>query len=162
MKRQYYFFVIMAATALLAVSSCKKYEDGPAFSLSSKTNRLSNTYWYLEQALNNDTDITYNWAMAHECLCLEYSSHKPFEKEQTYKLTWLDYATEHGEEGKFRFSDDKKYIVHSPEIAGGPVLPEYQFKILRLTKKEFWFIDERSGYEIHMNNSTASKWCGFY
>jgi hypothetical protein len=41
----------------VALSSCSKYEDGPAFSLRSKTERMSNT-WRVEKAMENGSDVT--------------------------------------------------------------------------------------------------------
>ena len=41
----------------IALSSCSKYEDGPAFSLRSKKERVANT-WRVESATNNGSDVT--------------------------------------------------------------------------------------------------------
>lgn len=41
----------------IALSSCSKYEDGPAFSLRSKKERIANT-WKVEKAYDNGNDVT--------------------------------------------------------------------------------------------------------
>ena len=50
---------ILILTVLLA-SSCKKYDEGPRFSLYSKTGRISGN-WYFSKAYYNDIDSTENY-----------------------------------------------------------------------------------------------------
>lgn len=45
----------LLGTILLA--SCSKYDDGPAFSLRSKKERIANT-WRVQKATNNGNDVT--------------------------------------------------------------------------------------------------------
>ena len=47
----------LAFLGSIALSSCSKYEDGPAFSLRSKKERVANT-WRVESATNNGSDVT--------------------------------------------------------------------------------------------------------
>jgi len=56
MKSINLIFALVIALAFI-FSSCKKYEDGPAFSLRSKKERIANT-WVIESAVRNDVNIT--------------------------------------------------------------------------------------------------------
>ena len=47
----------LALLSSIVFSSCSKYEDGPAFSLRSKKERVANT-WRVERASNNGSDVT--------------------------------------------------------------------------------------------------------
>ena len=50
-------FVLIAAVALLSISSCSKFEDGPAISFRSKENRLIGK-WKLTKWTEKGTDVT--------------------------------------------------------------------------------------------------------
>ena len=49
--------LMLAFIGSIALSSCSKYEDGPAFSLRSKKERVANT-WKVEKAYDNGNDVT--------------------------------------------------------------------------------------------------------
>lgn len=48
------------AIIMLSFTSCKKYPDGPVFSIHSKTDRVANN-WKVGEALENGNDITENY-----------------------------------------------------------------------------------------------------
>lgn len=49
--------VLLAFAGSIALSSCSKYEDGPAFSLRSKEERIANT-WQVDKAMDSGSDVT--------------------------------------------------------------------------------------------------------
>ena len=51
------FLVFIFTTSILFFSQCKKYPEGPSFSLRTKTERISNT-WKLNQLIVNNVDST--------------------------------------------------------------------------------------------------------
>jgi hypothetical protein len=142
MKKGFFYSVTLLFILITVFTACKKYDDGPGFSFYSKKARLCNNIWYLEKVLLNDADSTYNWALSHNCLNMDYNSKKPFSDEQTYTFSWYVNDLQHTENGSFKFSDDKKYIIHDAIVAGNdPAIPEYRWRILRLTNSEFWVVD---------------------
>jgi len=49
--------ILFAAFAVVFLASCGKYEEGPGFSLRSKTSRLAGT-WTLTEAFQGSTNVT--------------------------------------------------------------------------------------------------------
>ena len=49
--------ILFAAFAVVLLASCGKYEDGPGFSLRSKTSRLAGS-WTVTEAFQGSTNIT--------------------------------------------------------------------------------------------------------
>jgi len=56
MRRISLFFTFLTGLTLI-LPSCKKYEEGPALSLRSKKERISNT-WVIESAFRNNVNIS--------------------------------------------------------------------------------------------------------
>ncbi|MBK8340913.1 MAG: hypothetical protein IPK99_13355 [Flavobacteriales bacterium] len=48
---------LLVLTACIALAGCKKYDDGPAFSLRSREERVANN-WRVEQATDGGNDVT--------------------------------------------------------------------------------------------------------
>lgn len=120
---------LLIAAALVTVlnfQSCKKYDDGPSFSLRSVKNRLAGEWEVVDaQGLDLDGDITFE-----------------FEKNGDFKFTYgYDYPDgstyTYSYSGGWEFEDGKKTI----EITLNGETPS-EFEIKRLTNKEFWIEDE--------------------
>lgn len=117
--------VYLAIIVLLAVS-CGKYEDGPDFSLKSKTKRLSRE-WAVEKVVENGIDITTDHKLmyaVHTMLFLDYGSLK-----ETINSTIQAKGWEWGE--------DKETIIITYKLLD--VEKTETFFIRRLTSKEFWY-----------------------
>lgn len=121
---------VLALTVLLLAGACKKYEEGPAFSLRSPESRLTQK-WVVEKATEpNGDDATDDYN--------DYSI--DFNDDNTFvvadKLGTQSYTVE----GTWEFNDDKTSLISTFEFNfGGTTITEKDtVMILRLTNKEFW------------------------
>ena len=103
------------------ITSCKKYVDGPAFSLLTKKARLTGN-WTLQTYTYNGNDLTAlfggNFKMN-------------IKKDGTYQTT-IGTASD---EGKWKFGEDKDDVYFDSNTAG---VAEEAYRILRLKNKELW------------------------
>lgn len=135
--------ILFAAFAVLLLVSCGKYEEGPGFSLRSKTSRLAGT-WTLTEAFQGSTNVT-------DDLTSGGTIEVTFDKEGAYTYTYdfviFGIPTNGSISGTWAFSDDKSEIVISN--GGGQ---SDSSKILRLTNSELW-LEESDGsggtYKVH-------------
>ncbi len=132
MKRFTCFSLVIAMILALTFTGCKKYENGPAFSLASKKSRVVNN-WKVEKATAFDgTDET----SYYSDMSLE------FKKDNTY----LEMESGSSYVGTWAFDGDKEKIVLTEN--GNSSSDTYI--ILRLKSNELW-LKETSSYpeEIH-------------
>lgn len=123
-----YLYIIV-----LFLVSCGKYEQGPNFSLISKKNRLVNK-WYPGEVYLPD-----NYAVS-----FEYNGNIEFKSDGTYsEFTGQDSIT-----GTWEFSPTKRIINIETDFF-------ITFKILRLTNKEIWFVDQIENREYHLKSEDA-------
>ena len=108
---------------LLVATSCKKYPDGPLFSLSSKKARLCRT-WRVEKYIKNGKDETNN------TLPLWTDHTVSFSKDGT--LQYFNHPKYQNIAGSWSFDSDKKNISITL-----PLLNEYNV-VDRLTSSELW------------------------
>lgn len=135
--------ILFAAFAVLFLASCGKYEDGPGFSLRSKTSRLAGT-WTVTEVFQGSTDITGEITNGGT---IEVTFEKDGAYSYTYDFVVFGIPTNGTVTGTWAFSDDKTAI----EVSNGGSQVESS-KILRLTNSELW-LEESDGsggtYEIH-------------
>lgn len=126
--------------------SCKKYPDGPSFSLRSKKERLANT-WKIQSGQINGVDRT------NDFLNTYYDFKVVIDKGGNYSLNYrlfnfLDYS----ESGTWVWNGDKTHVFFN-KIVNGSITDTHDFKILRLKEKELWYEDVQSNgevWEIHL------------
>ncbi len=125
--------IILGALIMLGLQSCKKYPEGPAFSLRTKTERVSNT-WKVDNYKINNSDYT----------SLMSSYTETFTKEGDYSYTWgsLDGT------GKWAFQNDKEQI----KLTGTKNQDSHDLVILKLEEKSFWYyyMDGNDKHELHL------------
>ncbi len=109
-----YLFLSIAVIISLAITSCGKYEDGPGFSLLSKTARMTNK-WELK-SVDGET------IPAGEAVL-------DLKKDGEATFSYGGFGTE---TGTWEFSDDKEDLIL--EFDGDAST----LKIMRLTNKELW------------------------
>lgn len=114
----------VAALIMLNLSSCKKYEDGPVFSLRTKTARLTGEWEVVE--VDNDDPIGK--------VILE------FEKDGDFTFSISSSGNSSSVDGDWEWENGKEAI--EVEINGN----KEEWEIIRLTNDELWFEDE-SGNE---------------
>ena len=122
-KTKNYLFLSIAVIISLAISSCGKYEDGPGFSLLTKTARMTNK-WELK-SVDGET------IPAGETVF-------DLKKDGSMSINEDGYIID----GSWEFSSDKEDLRLS--IFGDVV----DLKIRRLTNKELWLENELENNEL--------------
>ena len=122
-KTKIYLFLSIAVIISLAITSCGKYEDGPGFSLLSKTARMTNK-WELK-SVDGET------IPAGEAVL-------DLKKDGSMSINEDGYIID----GSWEFSSDKEDLRLS--IFGD----EVDLKIRRLTNKELWLENELEDNEL--------------
>lgn len=122
-------FTIMMAVIIASatITSCKKYEDGPSFSLRSKAGRIDNE-WQIDMVKVNGQDVTTFMKASMPDFLMT------IKKAGTYEIL----ADGDREIGTWSF-DDKKEKITLTENASKDVTV---WTITRLSNDEFWFIYE--------------------
>ena len=135
--------ILFAAFAVVFLASCGKYEDGPGFSLRSKTGRLAGT-WTVTEVFQGSTNVTGEITNGGT---VEVTFDKDGAYTYAYDFVIFGIPTSGSVSGTWAFSDDKSAIVISN--GGGQ---SDSSKILRLTNSELW-LEESDGsggtYEVH-------------
>ena len=133
-KTRLSILLILLGVILVAIfHSCKKYPDGPVFSIHTKTQRLSNT-WKVENYKINNTDYT--------SLMSNYT--ETFSKNGAYSYIW---GISSGS-GVWVFQNDDREI----KLYGNNNQSSRTLVILRLEEKSLWYyyIDGNDMHELHM------------
>ena len=131
--------ILFAAFAVVFLASCGKYEDGPGFSLRSKTSRLAGS-WTVTEAFQGSTNITTS-------LTNGGTVDLTFDKDGAYTYSYDFVITNGSVTGTWAFSSDKTSL----EVTDGSGQMDSS-KILRLTNNELWLeqSDSNGGiYEVH-------------
>jgi hypothetical protein len=130
-----------ALLALLAFSSCKKYPDGPGFSLRPKKWRLSGT-WQVEQLLVNGQDMTSAY-FPNRTFFESYEGNGYYEYDNQNGFS-VDTAS-----GSWKWVSKREQIMHTVSPFGNDAL---LITILKLENKSFWytFTSGSQTYELHM------------
>jgi hypothetical protein len=122
MKRIIYSLVILLG---LQFASCGKYEDGPAFSLRTKTARLAGE-WTIEKITIDGEDFT--------AFVAAFITSTEFTKDGDYIVKGTDWdGTVYEDKAKWAFSDDKSEVIITDTDGS-----KSNLEILRLTNSEFW------------------------
>ena len=135
--------ILFAAFAVVFLASCGKYDDGPGFSLRSKTSRLVGS-WTVTEAFQGSTNITTSLTNGGTVDLI-------FDKDGAYTYSYdfviLGFPTNGSISGTWAFSSDKSSL----EVTDGSGQMDSS-KILRLTNNELWLeqSDSNGGtYEVH-------------
>ncbi len=120
---------MVVAVAGMTVTSCKKYDEGPGFSLKTKKGRIAGE-WQVDKYITSGGTETQDNA----------NTVITYEKDGTYK-----YSNDGGSfTGTWKFDDKKEKIIteFSYQFGGSTIVSQDTTTILRLTNKEFWTVDE--------------------
>jgi hypothetical protein len=129
------FFISLSILLLSApgIQSCKKYPEGPALSLRSKTERISNT-WKIENYSVNGADLT--------SLVSNYT--ETFTKDNNYSYSWgIINGT-----GTWAFQNNKMEV----KLIGNESFSSRTLIILKLEEKTLWYyyMDGTDKNEVHL------------
>lgn len=114
--------------------SCGKYEQGPNLSLTSKNKRLVNRWLPGEVYLPNNFSVSFAFNGSIE-----------FKKDGRY----VEFTGSDTVRGTWEYSPSKNHINVETSFF-------ISFEILRLTKKELWFIDPIENREYHLKAEDAA------
>jgi len=117
--------LLLAATMITVLNfhSCKKYDDGPSFTLRTTTARLTGEW----EIVRIGSEI---YPQNGYSLEFEFEKNGDFAYKYSYSSSGQNYSYSYG--GEWEFSSDKENIEI---ILNGSVL---DFEINRLTNKELW------------------------
>lgn len=131
--------LLLAFTVTLLATSCKKYDDGPMFSLRSKTERVSNT-WRVERATDGGNDVTSSFDQYE----LQLLSNGDASLAALYSLGSLSF--EFQTNGTWSFEDSKEDLRLDFENDAA----DRTYEILRLKEDELWLQENGGGLELHL------------
>ena len=123
MKAKSKKLLVLIATFVIMFnfSSCKKYPDGPAFSLRSKTARLTGT-WKIVDGIDDSEGVDVYYV---------------FKKNNDFEFKYTFNGQEYTVSGDWSWGDGKETVIIDPDD-----FEKVELTILRLTNSEFWFKDE--------------------
>lgn len=131
--------IIGILTLSILFTACK-YEDGPKLSLRTKKHRAVNT-WHIDKVFENGIDKTTDYKNAYVNYQIAIKS------DNTYELTYRPFNIgDYSETGNWDFSGDKVFINFTPKDSKNPG----QWKILRLTEKETWVVQNINGRDVEL------------
>jgi hypothetical protein len=126
--------ILMFAIATSLLTSCEKYSDGPAFSLRTRTERLSNT-WIVDNYKINGVDYT--------SLATDYT--ETFTKKGAYTYSWSIFNGS----GTWAFQNNDEEV----KLNGSDNQASRTLIILKLEEKSLWYyyMDGNDRHEFHLN-----------
>ncbi len=121
--------IICIIIILTSIITCKKYDEGPAFSLRTKKQRLSRT-WQYQTYFENGVDKTATQASFYQNYIIGLG------KDGSYSVDYIAYGqVPFNEVGIWEFDDEKEKIIFTRQFpAGNP----FEWKIKRLKRRELW------------------------
>lgn len=126
----------------VALTSCGKYEEGPALSLMSKKARVAGT-WEVEAYFENGVDKTSDYRQGVSSETIVY------EKDGTYTSSYTTPIGTFNDAGTWEFINDKLEIKSQSNTSGSD--PDTAV-IVRLKNKEMWMKEKTPGStqtEVH-------------
>ena len=123
--------ILFAAFAVLLLVSCGKYEDGPGFSLRSRTARIAGS-WTYEKVIVNGVDMTSTWIEPGEDNTFEFTKDGGYTETVIDPQGYIDVTS-----GSWELTDNDENI--SIKLATVYYSATTVYKILRLTNKEMWY-----------------------
>ncbi|MBP6311779.1 MAG: hypothetical protein KA408_05885 [Flavobacteriales bacterium] len=124
---------------LLAVTACKKYDDGPAISLTSRTERVANT-WVIDQATADGNNVTSDF----DNYVLTLTSDGDATLLATYTVFGADFTFDTNGTWNFQNSDEELVMDFENDAADGT------YQIRRLTETQLWLRQVGDDLELHL------------
>ena len=140
MKTQNTLLLAAAAVTVLNFQSCSKYEDGPAFSLRTKTSRLVGE-WEVVRVDGQNSNAYFGPGYTYY---FEFESDGDFEMKYDYSYNGITYSYSYG--GEWEWEDDKASVEVQMDGYGG--ITEYEIK--KLTNSELTLVNKTDNQEIEL------------
>ena len=129
----------LAFIGSIGLSSCSKYEDGPAFSLRSKKERIANT-WRVEKAMDNGSDVTSSFDQYE----LEMLSDGKASLAALYTLGDLTFEFETNGTWSLENNNEDLRLDFENDAA------DETYEILRLKEDELWLREKGGSLELQL------------
>lgn len=125
--------IFVLAGLAFGFEGCKKYPEGPALSLRTKTHRVAGT-WRVDSYKVNGDDYT-SFVQGYT---------ETYSKDGNYSYAWGNLSGA----GTWRFENNKEEI----QITGTSNQSDYRLIILKLEEKAFWYyyMDGSDKKEFHL------------
>ena len=138
MKKIFSYLLLVVSFSII-LTSCKKYPDGPAFSLLSRKARLANT-WHIGSYSENGVDKTTDFKNAYQ------SAKIVIDKEGNYSIYYKAFGlVDYNESGTWKFSNNDDDFTTTPTSGSGSAGTHH---ILKLKDKELWYKEDPDGSNI--------------
>ncbi len=141
MKKLSTIFLVIVVVAV-AISSCRKYEEGPNISFRSKKARLTNN-WRVESAEVNGTEVSQDpyWAKQKHYIY----------RDGKYIVTIIDPITLEARnvQGTWVLYDHGKKVALTTKNFSGNIDSTNDYNILKLYEKQLWIRNVDNSVEIH-------------
>ncbi len=146
MKKYTHLLPAIFILSIILFSGCKKYDEGPKFTLRTVQNRLTNGDWRLQELTQNGTDVT----TSYNEIDFKYSfdANNNFGKSTTYyqSYTYLGQLIKvsggvaffENEEIQMGMTSASSYGYFPPVFSYDANGKIPTWKIKKLTNKEFW------------------------
>ena len=132
--------IVYILLSIFIMSACGKYDEGPDFSLKTKKSRLHGD-WELKAAfINGSLQTSTNY--------IKYN----FSKDGYFGLTVMDNSSGQYlniQDGTWEFIDKKEFL-RLKYLSNGQVVQLVEWKLLRLTNKDFFVEYEDNADKIRM------------
>lgn len=138
MKTQNTLLLAATAVTVLNFQSCSKYEDGPTFSLRTKTSRLVGE-WEIVKIDGQSSDTYFGQG---ETYYFEFESDGDFEMKYDYNYNGITYSYSYA--GEWEWEDDKASV--EVQMNGYGYITEYEIK--KLTNSEMTLVNKTDNMEI--------------
>lgn len=126
------------AIMMLSIIGCKKYPDGPEYSLLTKKERVAND-WKIAQVYDNGKDVTSDYSK------YELSLRKSGAATLSAKFVILGSNFEYVTEGTWAFVSDKAKLSFDFDNNNADKV----YQILKLKEDEMWLKEDAGTLEIH-------------
>jgi hypothetical protein len=130
---------MLALAGGMALSSCSKYEEGPAFSLRSKEERVANT-WKVDKAMENGNDVTGSFDQYQ----LEMLSGGQASLAALYSLGELNFEFETDGTWSLENNNEDLRLDFQNDAA------DRIYEILRLKEDELWLREKGGSLELYL------------
>lgn len=134
--------LLLALLVGSALTGCKKYDDGPTFSLRSREERIANN-WRIERAMEGGNDVT----SAFEQYDLRLTKDGDASLTATYTVFGTDFSFTTNGTWSFENKDEDLRLDFEDDGA------DEVYQILRLKEKELWLREKGDDLELHLQPS---------
>ncbi len=130
---------LTAATALIALPSCSKYEENEGITLKSKKERVANT-WKIDKAFNDGEDVTDEYD--------EYTltTTKDGDANLMVKYEFGAFSFEAETQGTWQFESGKENIAFDYENDDA----DAEYQLLRLEEDNMWLREKGGEDELRL------------